>query len=161
MHWYKVVWNKAFIPKHALCMWMACQKRLPTQDRLIQWKSEPPDIKCVLCKLTVETHDHLFFQCTFSRSIWNTVKKETGIQNCPDKWTDIIDLWSTGQWRRWSTVQKLSISAVVYHVWMERKRKFFDNQNQSSKQVVDEIKREILLRMAWKTKKRQLQINEV
>ncbi|XP_024964143.1 uncharacterized protein LOC112504434 [Cynara cardunculus var. scolymus] len=24
VHWHKVVWNKAYIPKHALCMWMAC-----------------------------------------------------------------------------------------------------------------------------------------
>lgn len=152
VHWYKIVWNKAFIPKHALCMWMACLKRLPTQDRLIQWKKEPPDAKCVFCNLVVETHNHLFFECTYSKSIWSTVKQEVGIQNCPDNWDDILNLWMMGTWRSWSTVKRLAISATVYHVWLERNRKYFDKQHQNSSLVVADIKKELLLRMAWKMK---------
>lgn len=159
-HWYKIVWNKAFIPKHALCMWMACLKRLPTQDRLNQWKNDPPDLKCVFCNMVIETHNHLFFECNYSGSIWNTIKQETGIQNSLNTWEDILLAWSMGTWRRWTTVQRLAISATVYHIWLERNRKFFDNHNRNISEVVADVKMEILMRMAWKTKLKQRSLNE-
>ena len=32
--WYPTVWFKGNILKHSFCMWVACHKRLPTQDRM-------------------------------------------------------------------------------------------------------------------------------
>lgn len=161
VYWYKVVWNKAFIPKHALCMWMACLRRLPTQDRLIQWKNEPPDLKCVFCKLVVESHNHLFFECSFSNRLWSIIKKEVGISTSPDTWDDILNMWMTGRWRSWSTVHRLAISATVYHIWLERNREYFDKQHQSIEAVAAIIKKEVLIRMAWKMTKRQEALNGV
>ncbi|XP_024963367.1 uncharacterized protein LOC112503585 [Cynara cardunculus var. scolymus] len=160
VHWHKVVWNNAYIPKHALCMWMACQKRLPTQDRICQWKHEPPYLKCVFCNLVIETHNHLLFECDYSSSIWEVIKREIGIQMCPDNWEDIVNMGILQGWKLWSTVQKLGISATVYHKWMERNRKFFDNHNRTGAQVVADIKTQILERMAWKTRKKLTRIND-
>ena len=59
--WYSLVWFKGHIPKHSFCLWLACLKRLPTQDRLFLWKHEPPDMKCSLCLSCMDSHSHLFF----------------------------------------------------------------------------------------------------
>lgn len=152
--WYKVVWNKAFIPKHALCIWMACHKRLPTQDRISQWKHDPPDLKCVFCDGVIESHNHLFFGCRYSLKIWKSVKKDWNLLACPDAWDDILSLWNTGAWRAWSTLQRVAISATVYHVWMERNRQFFTASRHSVSQVVESIRKETLLRAAWKMQRK-------
>ncbi|XP_024965044.1 uncharacterized protein LOC112505356 [Cynara cardunculus var. scolymus] len=146
--------EKAYIPKHALCMWMACQNKLPTQDRISQWKHEPPDLKCVFCKSVIETHNQLFFECNYSSSIWEAIKKEVGLTNCLNNWEDILNRGLAQRWKSWSNVQKLGISAMVYHIWRERNRKFFDNFNHTGDKVVAEIKMQILQRMAWKTRKK-------
>ncbi|XP_024990669.1 uncharacterized protein LOC112524958 [Cynara cardunculus var. scolymus] len=154
VHWSKLVWNKAYVPKHALCMWMACQMKLPTQDRIRQWKHEPPNLKCVFCNLVIETHNHLFFECKYSSSIWDAIKREVGLLNFPNNWEDILQRGSTQNWRSRSTVQKLGLSATVYLIWRERNRKFFANFNLLEDKVITEIKMLILHRMAWKTRKK-------
>ncbi|XP_024962541.1 uncharacterized protein LOC112502766 [Cynara cardunculus var. scolymus] len=58
--WHKAVWFSGHIPKHAFCLWLACQRRLPTQDRML-WKDDPPDLECSLCRLCMDSHSHLFF----------------------------------------------------------------------------------------------------
>ncbi|XP_024963993.1 uncharacterized protein LOC112504286 [Cynara cardunculus var. scolymus] len=159
VHWYKLVWNKAYIPKHAICIWMACQLKLPTQDRLSQWKHEPPDLKCVFCKSVIESHNHLFFECTYSRRIWEAIQCEVGLINCPSTWEDILHSGSAQTWQSWSTVQKLGISATVYNIWRERNRKFFDNFTHSGDKVIADNKMQILHRMAWKTRMKLLNSN--
>lgn len=155
VHWYRIVWNKAYISKHALCMWMACHRRLPTQDRLVQWKSEPPDVKCVFCKGMIETHDHLFFGCRFSNIIWKQVKSQIRLDGSPDFWSEIMDSWMVGGWRRWSTLHRIAISATVYHIWLERSRRYFDDCSQTEDQIVSVILMEVMMRMAWKTNRKK------
>ncbi|KAJ9539150.1 LOW QUALITY PROTEIN: hypothetical protein OSB04_031883 [Centaurea solstitialis] len=66
-----VSWRTLFglrvITKHSFYLWTACLLRLPTQDRIAEWKHEPPDLKCSLCGIVRDSHNHLFFECTFSR----------------------------------------------------------------------------------------------
>ena len=58
--WKDVVWFPQSIPRHSFVLWMAVQCRLMTQDRLAAWKPNE-DMKCVFCKLTQDSHEHLFF----------------------------------------------------------------------------------------------------
>lgn len=45
-------------------LWMACNKRLATKDRLEQFGCNV-DRKCVFCS-SLETLDHLFFECMYT-----------------------------------------------------------------------------------------------
>ena len=40
--WHDSVWFKGHIPKHSFCLWIACLRRHPTQDRIGVWKHDPP-----------------------------------------------------------------------------------------------------------------------
>ncbi|GJX94924.1 hypothetical protein Tco_0349510 [Tanacetum coccineum] len=67
---YNVVWFSHCIPRHAIHMWLVIQQKLKTQDRLRQWDVGPSIdlnlLKCPLCDLVPDSHDHLFFECSFS-----------------------------------------------------------------------------------------------
>ena len=70
--WHKLVWYHLTVPKHVFISWMAILDRLPTMDRLKAWGMEMDGV-CALCKQDMETRNHLFFTCTYSKVIWQKV----------------------------------------------------------------------------------------
>ncbi|GJV46911.1 alpha/beta hydrolases superfamily protein [Tanacetum coccineum] len=78
--WRSLVWFSQNIPSHAFVLWMAIQKRLITQDRIYQWNKDN-SMKCSLCSSCMDSHDHLFFQCSLSSAIWLIVKGKSYIDN--------------------------------------------------------------------------------
>ncbi|GJY05634.1 RNA-directed DNA polymerase, eukaryota, reverse transcriptase zinc-binding domain protein, partial [Tanacetum coccineum] len=68
--WFSMAWFAQSIPRHAFVSWLAVQKRLMTQDKLLRWRPND-DLKCALCNKCPDSHNHLFFTCDFSKGIWN------------------------------------------------------------------------------------------
>ena len=69
--WYRVVWFKGQVPRHAFILWLAVKRRLCTLDRMVA-QGIAQESQCLLCGVDAENHDHLFFQCPFSNRIWLT-----------------------------------------------------------------------------------------
>ena len=46
--------------------------RLPTLDRLAAWGLNVAGT-CKLCLVDIETRDHLFFECNFSKEVWQII----------------------------------------------------------------------------------------
>ncbi|KAL2897643.1 hypothetical protein RDABS01_039426, partial [Bienertia sinuspersici] len=59
VHWDKVVWNRAALPKHQFLMWLSIRSRLLTRDRLSRLGMST-ETSCCLCQSGEETHLHLF-----------------------------------------------------------------------------------------------------
>nr|GEZ17200.1 reverse transcriptase zinc-binding domain-containing protein [Tanacetum cinerariifolium] len=72
--WRHLIWFAQCIPWHSFVLWMAIQNRLMTQDRVAVWKPNEP-MKCVLCDQCPDSHDHLFFACSYSSLVWNEMLK--------------------------------------------------------------------------------------
>lgn len=51
-------------------MWLACLKRQATKERLRSCGMEVEPAGCVLCSQQIQ---HLFFECSFSSSIWEAI----------------------------------------------------------------------------------------
>lgn len=87
--WRSIVWGKHSIPRYATILWLACWNRMNTLDKLHTWGLTTSNI-CVFCASAVETHDHLFFQCSFSTQIWNSImcRLYAGIRSFD--WQDIL-----------------------------------------------------------------------
>lgn len=68
VEWHKSVWFKSHIPKHAFNMWLVSHDRLPTWDRLISWGLSVSH-QCVLRESADESRSHLFFTCSHSIQI--------------------------------------------------------------------------------------------
>ncbi|GJV72227.1 hypothetical protein Tco_1492222 [Tanacetum coccineum] len=68
--WFDVVWFSNCIPRHAFNLWLAVKQRLKTQDKLCSWDlSSSLMASCPLCETHIDSHEHLFFECSFSTQI--------------------------------------------------------------------------------------------
>lgn len=69
---YKQVWCSLALPRHRIVFWLGTQKKLQTKDRLIRRMQGLTDC-CLVCDKAVESHSHLFYECSYSQIILNKV----------------------------------------------------------------------------------------
>ncbi|GKD33443.1 integrase, catalytic region, zinc finger, CCHC-type containing protein [Tanacetum coccineum] len=70
------------IPRHALNLWLVIKRRLKTQDLLRPWDNvDVGNLSCSLCDLQEDSHEHLFFECNFSKQVWFKVKRFAVLSN--------------------------------------------------------------------------------
>lgn len=75
---HSIIWQKEHIPRHAFVLWLASKRRLKTMDRL-PTAMTPPNPNRVLCNIDLESHEHLFFMCRYTRNVWDEVNGRTGV----------------------------------------------------------------------------------
>ena len=71
-------------------------------DRLISWGIEMSGT-CCLCQMDLESRDHLFFGCSYSRSIWGMILSLCGLSRVIGGWSDEL------QW----AVQNLKVKKLI------------------------------------------------
>lgn len=130
----------------------ALLRRLPTKDRLRRWGLNVP-AECVLCSSALETHHHLFFECTFSSAIWQGFASQ--IRTNPP-----ADLHAAAAWilssssqisREEVTLFKLIFQSTIYLIWKERNARIFSSVSTSSSGIhlsLDRLLRDRLLSLS-------------
>ncbi|GKB65855.1 reverse transcriptase domain, reverse transcriptase zinc-binding domain protein, partial [Tanacetum coccineum] len=75
-------------------VWRSLMQKLKTQDRLRQWDVGPSIdlnlLRCPLCDLVPDSHDHLFFECSFSSQVWSQVRALCGMDFISHRLADVI-----------------------------------------------------------------------
>ncbi|XP_010694353.1 uncharacterized protein LOC104907164 [Beta vulgaris subsp. vulgaris] len=121
VYWAKMIWNRLAMPKHRVICWLAIQGRLKTTDRLCQM-GVTTDAQCNLCCEHTESHQHLFFQCSYVKRVLKYVFEWLGFKSRQDQLMSIM-MMLNGRSRK-SRVQKqihaAIIKACVYYVWWAR-----------------------------------------
>lgn len=84
--WYTLVWFKNHTPRHLFIVWLALPNRLTTRDRLVKWLPQT-DTTCVLCG-GMESRNHLFFECSYSKLIWEALTLQWA--GVPSSWSSFI-----------------------------------------------------------------------
>ncbi|XP_021750414.1 uncharacterized protein LOC110716088 [Chenopodium quinoa] len=74
VNWDAWVWNRFNVPKHSFITWLAIQGRLRTRDKLLSY-GVCSDSSCLLCGFELETKEHLFFKCNYSRHCLDLICK--------------------------------------------------------------------------------------
>lgn len=117
-----------------------------TQDGLAAWKPNQ-DMKCVFCKLNQDSHEHLFFLCTYTNRVWNEMQKLIDMK-FSSNWHDIIDEFSKLKANRniWSIIRRLVLGATVYFIWQERNSRIFMNSERKFEVLVQTI----MANIKWK-----------
>lgn len=124
--WSKVVWFKEHVPRYSFIIWQAMLSRLPTRDRLSRCGMNIPT-SCVLCSSGVESHDHFFFERSFSSSIWEFMASKF-LLNPPSNLSDAsswIALHNAPSQSNITSILKLLLQSVLYHLWKERNARIF------------------------------------
>lgn len=139
--WSKIVWGKHFLPRYAFILWMACWKRMNTLDKLLDWGLSSSNV-CVLCGRAVESQDHLFFQCHYSRQVWNPLMKQIGVNSIRTSWHDILENLNTSSSWKTNLQRNLAIfgfASTVYHIWKERNNRIHNGTIKDTKMLLKEI----------------------
>ncbi|KAH0686595.1 hypothetical protein KY290_018206 [Solanum tuberosum] len=81
---------------------------------------------CPLCGIEHESIDHLFFQCSFSSSIWSKLLLWQGDRRSTMKWQEEIQwavLNANGKNVK-ATMYRASIVACAYLIWQEKHKSY-------------------------------------
>ncbi|XP_059668885.1 uncharacterized protein LOC132313970 [Cornus florida] len=146
--WYQLVWNSLSIPRHRVILWLAVLNKLPTLD------SQSMAYKhilnhCTLCLFSGESLNHIFFSCSFTAPIWSHLQNTCGFYT-RSQWNDFI-FWASHHWSSKSianAINKLALSASLYHIWVERNSRIFQdissNQNTVLLKITNSIRERLL-----------------
>jgi hypothetical protein len=99
--WWHLVWFPLAIPKQAFILWLAMRNT---------------------CRHSLESRDHLFFECSFSFRIWRDALSRCNVPNPPNAWIDILRLGGS-DWKKKTmhgNLCRLVLSSSVYHLWKNR-----------------------------------------
>ncbi|GKB53402.1 putative reverse transcriptase domain-containing protein [Tanacetum coccineum] len=124
--WFHIVWFTHAIPRHAFQLWLIMRRSLKTQDKLRQWDVDPAtdltQVRCSLCGTQADSHEHLFFECSYSSKVWSLIRGLVGMDVVPPVLENIIAWFQPLANKR--TVQnivgKILIAAATYFIWLER-----------------------------------------
>lgn len=144
VEWSKEVWFTAGIPKHRFLTWLFVLNRCPTKDRMQSWGLDV-DPTCVLCNGAPESRDHLFFNCPYTRVIWEPLMSRSPISSSPShdppsNWDEVLTaLRSPSLTGTWRLLTLLVWQSTIYFCWSERNNRI----HRSSFKHPDLIKKDI------------------
>lgn len=95
--WYGVVSFPLATPKYSIHTWLAVQDRLATCDRLVKWYAQV-ETACLLCNHTMETRNHLFFECSYYEEIWRGLAGRIMGARYTNNWDSLVLLLAAGDW---------------------------------------------------------------
>lgn len=160
--WYDVVWFPQFIPRHAFILWLLVQERLPTQDRLLKW--QPTKVmKCALCSKEVDSHQHLFFECKYSASVWDKARMMCKIQTGSNSWKTVMEelMQMPNKRNIWLILRKIVFAAVTYFIWIERNSRLFKDVKRPWEILWKEIEETVKLKISGLKVADSRNVNEV
>ncbi|KAL0444940.1 UNVERIFIED_CONTAM: Retrovirus-related Pol polyprotein from type-2 retrotransposable element R2DM, partial [Sesamum latifolium] len=131
------------IPRHRFILWLAILGRLSTLDK--PWLQRF-GTSCVLCPDALpESHDHLFFACSFANDCLRVIRREVSIRWPYTSWPLVIQ-WASVRWRGKHVANasfRALLASLVYHLWLERNRRIFQNTTRSPNEIARIIVSEI------------------
>ncbi|TYG75779.1 hypothetical protein ES288_D03G060300v1, partial [Gossypium darwinii] len=105
---------------------------------------------CLLCSYSSESQNHIFFECAYSRGLWQLVLGLCSIKRSIGMWLQEFN-WATSCLKSKSfflCLLKLVWNAVVYFIWCERNSRLFENSSNSVKVLLEKVKDVVRFRLS-------------
>ncbi|XP_071742048.1 uncharacterized protein [Rutidosis leptorrhynchoides] len=156
--WFNIVWYAQCIPLHSFLVWLLIGEHLKTHVRLKSWdisRSSNDPIVCPFCRVEPDSHDHLFFRCSYPTQVWSFVKQSMDVNLSSSDWRDCINALTLISVLRsaQNIVAKLLFAAAVYFIWQERNLRLFKKKSRSCGKLVSIIFSTVRLKLIsirWK-----------
>ena len=105
--------------------------------------------KCPLCDSQQDSHEHLFFECQFSKLVWSRVKGLAGLPNIADSMEAVVSSITPCAKRKTSRciIAKLVVAASAYFIWQERNSRLFKKTKRTENQIVECITSSVRLKL--------------
>ncbi|KAK4381539.1 hypothetical protein Sango_2958200 [Sesamum angolense] len=149
VEWAPLLHGPFHTPRHNFILWLAILGRLSTLDK--PWCNST-NHGCVLCDgCQTETHNHLFFGCSYSTAIVNILGSKLRFHWPHTDWKMGIK-WASKKWRGSHLVNaayRSLLAAVVYYTWKERNNRIFQGTSTSAegvtKIIIEHMRSRILI----------------
>lgn len=135
------------MPKYNVILWLAVQNRLSTKDRLLRFNLIQEEA-CVHCCNSVETVQHLYFECPFSKYCLQQVQIWLGWR------TSKGDLMGLIRWLQRAKEEKIKrlcftagLTALVYWIWACRNSIIWKEEYMAKEEVVRRVKKAVKERL--------------
>ncbi|XP_074301637.1 uncharacterized protein LOC141633039 [Silene latifolia] len=148
LRWVNAIWNRAVLPKHSFIVTLAQQRKLATIDQL-NYRGLYLVNRCILCKAVVETHQHHFFQCSFSTEAWQSLLQWMKISGRTMNLRNELN-WIAGKhvrrhWKaRWFTS---CLTALAYSLWEERNLRIFQGIEHDIPYIIRRVQHLVSVRL--------------
>jgi hypothetical protein len=141
-----MIWEPWAPPKIKHFGWLLLHNRLWCADRL-QRRQWPNEYFCQLCMRNLETADHLFFDCPFSKQIWDGVAAWPRCQPLAhDTWAGLSEPHVV-----WSKIVEASppplkqgikslFMLVCWGIWSERNDRIFRGKSSPRSRIVSSLR---------------------
>ncbi|XP_020271065.1 uncharacterized protein LOC109846253 [Asparagus officinalis] len=145
--WCSTIWGGVNYPKHSVISWLAVQDRLLTQDKLIR-RGLIQTNQCFLCSgAEAESRNHLFFNCKFSKEVWNNIMGWLCFKWRSCDWNQVLNWYCFrlrgGRFKH--NIKRLALTASIYSIWMERNGRLFNQKSRTVDQLVKLIKEVMMI----------------
>ncbi|GKC00819.1 reverse transcriptase zinc-binding domain-containing protein [Tanacetum coccineum] len=143
-------------------MCLALHRRLQTQDVVSKWMNEIV-LHCPLCSKTSDSVPHLFFECDYSKRVWESIKGKIIMDSATCDWDDIIGklklMHSKNNIK--SILRKAGVAPCVYAIWRERNLRIFQDKKRTEEVVTKEITEDIKWKLSGFTVKKSKDVSIV
>ncbi|KAL0463506.1 UNVERIFIED_CONTAM: hypothetical protein Slati_0238200 [Sesamum latifolium] len=148
VEWSSLLLGPLKIHRNTFILWLAILGRLSTLDK--PWLHHINGT-CSLCSgRHVETHQHLFFDCQYSRLCLASIRRRVQFPWPFRDWMTGIR-WASSRWRGKHVVNaayRTLLASVVYHIWQERNCRQFQNEERTpmvlERCIVEECRQRII-----------------
>ncbi|XP_022014453.1 uncharacterized protein LOC110913945 [Helianthus annuus] len=164
--WSGIVWFTQSIPRHSFFMWLLVNRKLKTQDVMSKWSASGNVnfnlLCCSLCTAGPDSHDHLFFECSYATQIWNGVKEKANMGQVRNSLDEILDhlVQRSNSKKALHVIGKLTVGAAAYFVWQERNQRLFSNKKRTPAQLIEVILSTVRLKLHTLRFRASIQVEE-
>ncbi|GKB51886.1 reverse transcriptase zinc-binding domain-containing protein [Tanacetum coccineum] len=115
------------------------------QDKLRQWDVAPTtditQVCCLLCGTQPDSHEHLFFKCSYSSKVWALIRGLVGVDVVLLVLDNILAWFQPMGNKRTiqNIVGKILFAAASYFIWLERNNRLFKNNRRTPEELRDAI----------------------
>lgn len=132
--WTKI-WSLSVPPKIRTFLWSICQNAIPTRENLHK-KKISPDPLCQMCHTEIETTEHVFLLCRWTKEIWRDNRIQSMTQM---KQIRRIDQWMMTEFTsRRTSPEREFIAWVLWQIWKARNARIFRDKLPNSAEVIDQ-----------------------
>ena len=120
VNWDKYIGNRLTIPKHRIIAWMAMKERLWIKSRQKQASIVQED-DCQFCVAGVETHDHLFFMCSYSQECLQAILRWIGYRTTLNIFQRMMIFLRRSRRNKFQiSVIAVVLIGLMYQIWWAR-----------------------------------------
>jgi hypothetical protein len=142
---WRLNWRSWAPPRVKFHIWLACQDRCWTGERLAR-RGLPHPPRCPLCDQAEETMEHLLVGCPFSRTVWHEVLSWVRSTARPPRRGDDFVGWWQGATRSTPRALRKGTSSLImltaWWIWKLRNAVVFDAATPDTANLSDTIRDE-------------------